>query len=312
MMGMIAGRVPDNDKIAFLEKFIGIPVVALYTKMDGYTSATFDNRIGFSNAIRHLITEHNAKKIGYVSGPKTNVDAMQRMDTFRRVLNEENIPIVDDYIIYGNFEESSEGIIRELVEKHPEIEAIVFANDRMALGGYRAFQKMGIHVGEDILVVGFDNSVFAPTLNPPLSTVEANASELSYQAVYNARHFLETQKMENMEVKTNFIKRASCGCNKFDTAGISGMLEFDHTSTKENINLNAVHRFLFGNYLKGSAIQRIKDDISVLIKMLFDLADERDFEKYEKDLEVLFMQLINNSLLQYTTVELFFNFLIYM
>ena len=90
------------------------------------------------------------------------------------------------------------------------------------------------------------------------------------------------------------------------------MLEFDHTSTKENINLNAVHRFLFGNYLKGSAIQRIKDDISVLIKMLFDLADERDFEKYEKDLEVLFMQLINNSLLQYTTVELFFNFLIYM
>lgn len=312
MMGMIAGRVSDNDKIAFLEKFIGIPVVALYTKMDGYTSAIYDNRIGFSNAIRHLITEHNAKKIGYVSGPKTNVDAMQRMDTFKRVLNEENIPIVDDYIIYGNFEESSEGIIRELVEKHPEIEALVFANDRMALGGYRAFEKMGIHVGDDILVVGFDNSVFAPTLNPPLSTVEANASELSYQAVYNARHFLETQKMENMEVKTHFIKRASCGCNKFDTEGISGMLEFDHTTNKEDINLNTVHRFLFGNYLKGSAIQRIKDDISVLIKMLFDLADERNFEKYEKDLEVLFMQLINNSLLQYTTVELFFNFLIYM
>lgn len=312
MMGMIAGRVPDNDKIAFLEKFIGIPVVALYTKMDGYTSATFDNRIGFSKAIRHLITEHNAKKIGYVSGPKTNVDAMQRMDTFKRVLTEENIPIIDDYIIYGNFEESSEGIIRELVEQHPEIEALVFANDRMALGGYRAFQKMGIHVGEDILVVGFDNSVFAPTLNPPLSTVEANASELSYQAVYNAHHFLKTQEMENMEVKTHFIKRASCGCNKFDTEGISGMLEFDHTTAKEDINLNAIHRFLFGNYLKGGAIQRIKDDISVFIKMLFDLADEQNVEKNEKDLEVLFMQLINNSLLQYTTVELFFNLLIYM
>ncbi|MCM1082139.1 MAG: GGDEF domain-containing protein [Clostridium sp.] len=312
MMGMIAGRVPDNDKIAFLEKFIGIPVVALYTKMDGYTSATFDNRIGFSKAIRHLITEHNAKKIGYVSGPRTNVDAMQRMDTFKRVLTEENIPIIDDYIIYGNFEESSEGIIRELVEQHPEIEALVFANDRMALGGYRAFQKMGIQVGEDILVVGFDNSVFAPTLNPPLSTVEANASELSYQAVYNAHHFLKTQEMENMEVKTHFIKRASCGCNKFDTEGISDMLEFDHTTAKEDLNLNAIHKFLFGNYLKGGAIQRIKDDISVLMKMLFDLADERNFEKNEKDLEVLFMQLINNSLLQYTTVELFFNLLIYM
>lgn len=59
MMGMIAGRVPDNDKIAFLEKFTGIPVVALYTKMDGYTSATFDNRIGFSNAIRHWVFKCN-------------------------------------------------------------------------------------------------------------------------------------------------------------------------------------------------------------------------------------------------------------
>lgn len=70
MMGMIAGRVQDNVKLSFLEQFLGIPVVALYTKMDGYISATFDNRIGFSKAIRHLIVEHGVKKIGYVSGPQ--------------------------------------------------------------------------------------------------------------------------------------------------------------------------------------------------------------------------------------------------
>ncbi|MDE6025605.1 MAG: GGDEF domain-containing protein [Lachnospiraceae bacterium] len=312
MMGMIAGRVQDNVKLSFLEQFLGIPVVALYTKMDGYTSATFDNRIGFSKAIRHLIVDHKVKKIGYVSGPKTNVDALERMDTFKQVLMEEHIPIVDEYIIYGNFEESSETIIRELVEKHPEIEALVFANDRMALGGYRAFKKMGLHVGEDILVIGFDNSVFAPTLNPPLSTVEANAAELSYQAVYNARYFLETKKMQHMEINTHFIKRASCGCNKFDTEGISNLLGFDHTTKKEDINLDAIHNYLFGTYLRGNNLQKIKDDISVLVKMLFEITDAKSFARYQKDLEILFMQLINSSLLQYTTVELFFNFLIYM
>ncbi|MCM1272698.1 MAG: GGDEF domain-containing protein [Clostridium sp.] len=312
MMGMIAGRVQDNVKFSFLEQFLGIPVVALYTKMDGYTSATFDNRIGFSKAIRHLIVDHHVTKIGYVSGPKTNVDAMERMDTFKQVLTEEQIPIVDDYIIYGNFEESSETIIRELVEQHPEIEALVFANDRMALGGYRAFRKMGLRVGDDILVVGFDNSVFAPTLNPPLSTVEANAAELSYQAIYNTKNFLKTKKMESMEVNTHFIKRASCGCNKFDSEGISDLLGFDHTTQKENINMDAIHNYLFGTYLKGENLQQIKDDISVLVKMLFEINDDTSFALYQKDLEILFVQLINSSLLQYTTVELFFNFLIYM
>ncbi len=311
MMGMIAGRVPDEEKIAFLKQYLGIPVVALYTKMDGFNSAIFDNRIGFSNAIRHLIREHNVKKIGYVSGPKTNVDAMQRMDTFKHTLNEEKIPVIDDYIIYGNFEESSEGIIRELIETHPEIEALVFANDRMALGGYRAFKKMGLRVGEDILIVGFDNSVFAPTLNPPLSTVEANASELSYQTVYNTRKFLETNTLEHMEVKTHFIRRSSCGCNKFDTEGLSDMLGFEKTTSKENINLNLIHSYLFGNYLKGQVLQNIKDDISALVLLLLDIVDERKYDIYEKDLEALFLRLVNSQLLQFTTIELFFDFLIY-
>ena len=138
MMGMIGCRVSTEEQLAFLKQYLGIPIVTLYTKMEGYQSIIFDNQIAFMQGIRHLITNHHAQKIGYVSGPKTNVDAMERFDAYKKVLKETGIPYNDNYVIYGNFEESSEKLIGDFVTSHPELDALVFANDRMALGGYRA------------------------------------------------------------------------------------------------------------------------------------------------------------------------------
>lgn len=311
MMGMIGGRVPMEARLTFLKQYLDIPVVALYTRMEGYPAVTFNNRIGFEDAIRHLITEHHVTKLGYISGPKTNVDAMERLDTFRRVLTDEHIPIDENLIIYGNFEESSEVWIKDLVKQHPELEALVFANDRMALGGYHALQDLGLRVGIDLLVVSFDNSSFAATITPPLSTVEANAAELTYRAIVNSIDFLKTGKMEDMEIETHFVRRSSCGCHQFDTKSMTKLLGFDDTTKAESLDLAPINRYLFGNYMQNDTLMLIEDNLAVLVKMLFEMADNRDFEFYQKDLKIVFSQIISMPLLQYTTVELLFNFLMY-
>lgn len=77
--------------------------------------------------IRHLIVDHGAKNIGYVSGPKTNIDAMERLNAYRKVLEEQNIPYNENYVVYGNFEDSSEKLIGAFVSTHPELDAVVFA-----------------------------------------------------------------------------------------------------------------------------------------------------------------------------------------
>lgn len=309
MMGMIGGRTELEDRIAFLERYIGIPVVLLYTRMDGYPSVIFDNRVGFKKAIQHLVVDKGISQIGFVSGPKTNVDAMERMDVYREVLQENNIAYQEDYVIYGNFEESTEDQIRELVEKHPEMEGLVFANDRMAQGGYWAFEKMGIEVGVDLLVVSFDNSVFSSTLNPPLTTVEANAAELSYQAIVRAKDFLETGRIDNVEIDTHFVHRSSCGCHRFDYEGMLEQLGFGSVLTEDGIQLDKIHAYLFGEYVNSNVIQKLRDDLSVFIRMLIETVHTRAFEQYEVDIEILFRQIINEPLLRYTTVELFFNVL---
>ena len=152
MMGLIGCRIDLDARRRFLAQFLGIPVVILYTDMPGYPSMIFDNQGAFMQGIRHLIVDHGAKNIGYVSGPKTNIDAMERLNAYRKVLEEQNIPYNENYVVYGNFEDSSEKLIGAFVSTHPELDAVVFANDEMAFSGYRVCEQRGLKVGKDILI----------------------------------------------------------------------------------------------------------------------------------------------------------------
>ena len=49
--------------------------------------------------------------------------------------------------------------------------AIVACNDLMALGAISAAQQLGLEVGEDIAITGFDNIPLAEHCHPPLTTV---------------------------------------------------------------------------------------------------------------------------------------------
>lgn len=307
MMGMIGSRVTKEERVAFLEQYLGIPVVTLYTKMDGYASSVFDNQIAFMQGIRHLIVDHNAKNVGYVSGPATNVDAMERLDAYKKVLRETGIPYKEEYVVYGNFEESSEQIIGEFVAAHPELDAVAFANDRMALGGYRAFARMGIKVGRDILVVSFDNSSFAATLSPPLTTVEANASELSYKAITKAGTFIRTGKLGDLKVNTHLMKRSSCGCVGFDYQNMSQKLGIQGIFQEDNWNtlIANIHNYLFGSYVKGDKIRQIKDDITAFVKLLNKMTTSESFLENKKDVLQIFSNIISQPLFRYTKVELF-------
>lgn len=312
MIGMIGCRVSVEERVAFLEQFLGIPIVTLYTKMDGYPSIIFDNQIAFMQGIRHLITDHHAQKIGYVSGPVTNVDAMERFDAYKKVLHEQGIAYRDDYVIYGNFEESSEPLIGEFVASHPELDAVVFANDRMALGGYRAFAKMGLRVGRDLLVVSFDNSSFAATMVPPLTTVEANAAELSYKAIANAKSFVRTGKMDEIAINTHLMKRSSCGCVGFDYQSMSEKLGIRHIMEAENTSnmIKQVNDYLFGSYVMGDSIGKIKDDLSLFISILCKMTNQAAFQMYNQEIMVAFSHIISQPIFRYTTAELFSDLLL--
>lgn len=312
MMGLIGCRVDLDARRRFLAQFLGIPVVILFTDMPGYPSMIFDNQKAFMQGIRHLIIDHGAKNIGYVSGPKTNIDAMERLNAYKKVLEEQNIPYNKNYVVYGNFEDSSEKLIGAFVSTHPELDAIVFANDEMAKGGYRVFAKLGLKVGRDILVVGFDNAPYASTLNPPLTTVEANAAELAYKAIIHTADFLdENAAPVAQRVATHYIHRCSCGCPNYDYDSLASKLQLTGLLDEEKRPeiLKHIMNYLFGTYTDTSMIVQLKDDLSVFFRLVCDLTRSEDIANDRLDVRTLFTQIIEQPIFSYTSVEFFVNLL---
>lgn len=312
MMGLIGCRVDFDARRRFLAQFLGIPVVILYTDMPGYPSMVFDNQKAFMQGIRHLIVDHNAKNIGYVSGPKTNIDAMERLTAYKNVLKEHNIPYNENYVVYGNFEDSSEQLIGAFVATHPELDAVVFANDEMAKGGYRVFAKLGLKVGKDILAVGFDNSPYASTLNPPLTTVEANAAELAYKAIVHMADFLdENASPVAQRVATHYIHRCSCGCPNYDYDSLASKLQLTGLLDEEKRPeiLKHIMNYLFSTYTDTSMIVQLKDDLSVFFRLVCDLTKSEDIANDRLDVRTLFTQIIEQPIFSYTSVEFFVNLL---
>lgn len=312
MMGLIGCRVDLERRQKFLSQYLNIPVVILYTEMPGYPSMIFDNQSSFMKGIRHLIVDHGAKKIGYVSGPKTNIDAMERLQAYKQVLSEQSIPYNENYVIYGNFEENSEKLIGAFIATHPELDAIVFANDEMAKGGYHACAKLGITIGKDLLVIGFDNASYASTLNPPLTTVEANAAELTYTAITHIDDFLEDCSSDMIRrVPTHYLHRCSCGCENYDYDTLASKLHLKdllHEAKRPEV-IRHIMTYLFGTYTNTDRTTHLQDDLSVFFRLICDLAQSDDILADRMDAKTLFTQIINQSIFAYTSVEFFVNLL---
>lgn len=306
-MGMIGCRVSLEERTAFLEKYLGIPIVTLYTRIDGYQSIVFDNYAAFKKGIHHIIEDHDARKIGFVSGPKTNIDAMERLDAYKQVLAETGLSYDEDYVIYGNFEENTEDMVEEFVLSHPGLDAMIFANDSMAVGGYKAFRKLNITVGSDLKVISFDNSSFAASMVPPLTTVEANAAELAYRAVINAETFLKTGKINDFRAETHLIKRASCGCPSSDYDNISDRLNLSKALQSRDAAkaTELIYTYLFGAYAEGNQLLHIKQGISRFVNSLCEAIGHNSIAAYTNDMTAEFMNIISQPIFQYTSAELF-------
>ena len=95
---------------------------------------------------------HGYRKIVFVRGPEWTLDANIRFEAYKEFLIEQDINYDPDMVFNGNFRwDVAREIAKDIFNKdHADIEAIVNANDDMALGFYYYFKEKGIRVPEDI------------------------------------------------------------------------------------------------------------------------------------------------------------------
>ena len=205
--------VPDVDE--FVARFKGIPTLVIGDSVEDpdVPHLIGGNYSGMKECVCHLVEEHGYRKIAFVGGPKRNYDSNRRLQAYKDVLTEHGIAIDENMIVHGNYTEYVDTEVEYLLDNYPDLEAIVFANDNMAKGGYRICASRDMRVGHDIAITGFDDGDIAKALEPTLSSVAHSSYMFSYRAVQAALELCKGNKPKSEEMKAVFNKRESCGCS---------------------------------------------------------------------------------------------------
>ncbi len=174
--------VPNPIKLSgFLKPFKDVPVIIIEddTELKNGIYVTVDNYSGMRLMVEYIIKDCGCKKPVFVSGPKYVPDAKKRLNAYIDVMTENNIPIENDMIIYGDFSDQVDGLIKEHFPKVEGADAVICANDEMAQSAYRVLSEMGLKIGTEIKVTGFDDSDVAQFMVPPLTTVRQDFTEVA-------------------------------------------------------------------------------------------------------------------------------------
>ena len=167
LLSATLGNHIDSTELAlYCERFAQLPVVSIAVPLSGMPTVG-DDAEGMRDAVRHLIDVHGHRRIAFVRGPegtRTPTSALRR--TARSCSNEGSCSTPP----WSRQETSSprpgpQAVRSMLDERHATFEALVAANDSMALGAIEALRQRGIKVPQTIAVIGFDDldeSRFAP------------------------------------------------------------------------------------------------------------------------------------------------------
>jgi len=196
-------------------KKLQIPVALLDRDIKNLSLDTVlvDNKNGGLLATNHLISLGH-QRIGFITGPSDANPSAERLTGYKQALRENGIPFEKELIRYGDFTAPS-GRLKaiELISLSNPPTAIFAGNDMMAIGVLRAATEKGLHVPEDIALIGFDDIELAAFTNPPLTTIAQPKLEMGKTITE-----LLIQRIKNKERDVQFkmlpvslIIRETCG-----------------------------------------------------------------------------------------------------
>ncbi len=207
---VITRRIIESVKEA------GIPAVSVDNNLKDFYYIGIDNYSAMEGMVEHIVCHHGSRKINYVSGPRDNPESALRLKAYREVLKRNGIEVEEERIFHGLFRgEDGRAAVNTFLSSHLEFpEAIICANDAMALSAVIALEKAGKNVPGDVLVTGFDSIYAAQNYSPAISSVTRPLKQSGYLAckiiydVLNGRHYERVNVLP-----TEYVFAESCSCS---------------------------------------------------------------------------------------------------
>lgn len=190
----------------------GVPVITVGQRYDGCAYVDFDYENGFESVVRHVVEHHSPKKLHFVAGIKGNALSDSRIGVFKKVLAENGIPYDDSMLSYGDFwSEPAERAAENLIASGNIPDAVICANDTMAMAVCNVFKRHGYKIPDDLIVTGFDGINEAQIVSPKITSCRCGQSAVAEKIadlITGAAPFDEPQY-----AVPEFLVSESCGCS---------------------------------------------------------------------------------------------------
>ncbi len=171
-----------------------------------------NNNVFSGSAAAAFLVSSGYKRIAFVGGQYYDLGSSHRLQGVKQTLQDAGVPLENRYIWLGDSTRADgHRMTRQLMEEQELPDAIVCANNYIALGCVDAVKEMGYRIPEDIGIIAFDDYPFSNMMDPPLTVVDINVRDLGVQA---GKFLTQIIRRPNMQVQTfattsNLIVRGS-------------------------------------------------------------------------------------------------------
>lgn len=211
---LVTSAFTESHLAAFRRRRIPVVVIdPLNPPPADVASIGATNWAGGRAAAEHLL-ELGHRRIAYLGGPETAECNQARLHGYLSALMSRGIDVDPSLVIHGKFrvEHGVTGLAALL--SLPESPTAIFAgNDAIAVGVLREARRRGIHVPEELSLVGFDGTALAEDSVPALTSVTQPLHDMGRTALRTLLRQARGEKLDShrVELATQLVVRESTG-----------------------------------------------------------------------------------------------------
>ena len=203
---------PTVDRVKLLEFADKYPVVQCseYDEGGNISYVSIDNELAAYHAVRHLIKIGHTK-IALLNSHNKFLYARQRRQGFEKALNESGLSVNTDWIYNtdGLGFEHGQRAMRQLLNLPKKPTAVFAVSDILAIGALKEVNMSGLHVPNDIAIIGFDKISFSNMTHPTLTTISQPGYKMGFTSAKMLINKIKGKDVESIILDHELIIRDS-------------------------------------------------------------------------------------------------------
>lgn len=267
-----------------LHQRVKCPVVVIRECSPEYDSVFTDEETAIRPLLRHLMDDHGYRRICFEAGFKGHPGSEPRLQCYFDEMSRRGIPLPRNAVYYGTMWTHEADKAFEYFFANPDEppEAIVCANDYMAIALIHELQSRGYRVPQDVVVTGFDNISETANTRPTVTTVQQDYIEMARQAVLQLDRRIRGNQGGGADMLPARIGlpgqaliRESCGCNTMAEMDMLRKNLAEITSKNKEINIREVSQVYFA--IDMNTCDSYDDIHRIIMRKLEDIPTLQDF-----------------------------------